>query len=140
MQANQLAHTKTDDLVSEFYHEWGSDMSDLLGTWDNVNPKTGQISRIIVTSENQQLKLQAFGKLNEGEMDWGTVVCEIFSSNVASPTVEGFMCRFNFDFMHVQIAGNMKYGVMVIQSYNTFTDGTSRNNYFSREFFCKLNA
>jgi hypothetical protein len=37
--------------------------------------------------------------------------------------------------METQIAANLKYGVLVIQSYNTFRDGSGRPAYFSREFF-----
>ncbi len=140
MQTNNLAHTKMDDLVSEFYHGWGSEIEQLLGTWNNVNPKTGQISHIIMSSQDDTLLLHAFGKLEDGTKDWGTTTCELFSSNVTSTEIEGFICHFNFDFMRVEIAGNMKYGVMVIQSYNTFQDGSHRNNYFCREFFCKTNS
>ena len=100
MQKDKLTHTKTDDLVSEFYHEWGSEMDMLFGTWDNVNPNTGQISRIVVSTENEQLLLHAYGKLENGELDWGTTICEVFSSNVTSPTIEGFICHFNFNFFY----------------------------------------
>ncbi len=140
MLENNLEYTKTDDLVSEFYHEWGSDADELLGTWNNVNPKTGQIARILISYEGDDLLLHAYGKMEAGEKDWGSSLCEVFSSNVGSPYVEGFMCQFDFPFMNIRIAGNMKYGVMVIQSYNSFTDGSKRKNYFSREFFCKTNG
>ena len=33
------------------------------------------------------------------------------------------------------IAANLKYGVLVIQSYNSFKDGSDRPEYFIREFF-----
>lgn len=134
---SNLKHTKKDDIISEYYHEWGSKVDSLLGTWYNVNPKTGQIARLTITSVGDILELHAIGQLESKELDWGSAVCELFSSNVGSPEIEGFKCDFDFDFMQTSIAGNMKYGVMVIQSYNTFKDQSERNNYFSREFFCK---
>lgn len=137
MHTTDLAYTKKDDIVSEFYHEWGSEIEELLGTWKNVNPKTGQISNIVMVAIEGKVMIRCFGKLAQGEQDWGQVACELFSSNVESPEIEGFACNFEFDFMEIRIAGNIKYGVMVIQSYNTFKDGSNRNNYFSREFFCK---
>jgi hypothetical protein len=137
MQTTDLAYTKKDDIVSEFYHEWGTETEALLGFWKNVNPKTGQIARVEVIVSDDKISLHCFGKLEQGEKDWGIAPCELFSSNVGSPGIEGFICNFDFDFMQTRIAGNMKYGVMVIQSYNTFNDGSNRNNYFSREFFCK---
>ena len=137
MNTIDLAHTKKDDLVSGFYHDWGTEIGELLGTWKNVNPKTGQIARIEVISKDDEISLHCFGKMENGEMDWGISTCKLFSSNVASPIIEGFSCMYDFDFMEIDLSGNMKYVVMVIQSYNTFKDGSDRNNYFSREFFCR---
>jgi hypothetical protein len=90
-----------------------------------------------IISEGGNLWLQAYGKMEDGEKDWGQSLCHTFSSNVGSPEIEGFIGDFDFDFMKIHIAGNMKYGVMVIQSYNSFQDSSNRNNYFCREFFCK---
>ena len=139
MQKTDLKQTKIGDLVSEFYHEWGSKKDALLGNWVNVNAKTGQIARVELTFKDNNLLLQGFGKLEEGEMDWGQSLCNTFSSNVGSPEIEGFTCDFKFEFMNVHMAGNMKYGVMVIQSYNTFNDGSKRSDYFCREFFVRKN-
>lgn len=137
MNTTELAHTKKDDLAAEYYHEWGSEREDMLGMWKNVNPKSGQIARIEVIAENDQIFLHCYGITEEGETDLGTAACELFSSNVSSAVIEGFACNYHFDFMDIRIAGNVKYGVMVIQTYNTFKDGSGRNNYFCREFFCK---
>jgi hypothetical protein len=137
MQTAELKHTKKDDLVSEFYHEWGTEIDSFLGTWNNVNPKTGQISRMEVTIEGSEIFIHCFGILEEGEMDWGPTACQVFSSNVGSQVIEGFTGDYEFEFMNVSIIGNIKYGVMVVQSCNTFKDGSNRNNYLCREFFCK---
>jgi len=37
--------------------------------------------------------------------------------------------------METQVAANLKYGVLVIQSYNRFRDDSGRPSYFTREFF-----
>jgi len=137
MQKTDLKHSKIGDLVSEYYHEWGSEIDAFLGNWVNVNVKTGQIARLELTFKDDNMWLHGFGKLEEGEMDWGQSLCNTFSSNVGSPEIEGFVCDFEFEFVTIHIAGNMKYGVMVIQSYNTFIDGSDRNNYFCREFFVR---
>ncbi|WP_103068968.1 hypothetical protein [Aquimarina sediminis] len=137
MQTTDLEHAQRGDIISEFYHEWASEIKELLGIWKNVNPKTGQIARLEVISKNDTIFLHCYGKLEIGEKDWGQSPCELFSSNVGSSEIEGFISTFEFDFMKIQVAVNIKYGVMVVQSYNTFKDGSNRNNYFSREFFCK---
>ncbi len=137
MQTTNLAYSKKDDIISEFYHEWGTNMETLLGEWKNVNPKTGQISRVEILSKEGDTFLHCHGKVDDGEQDWGETPCELFSDNVGSPTIEGFMASYNLGFVQIEIVGNIKYGVMVVQSYNTFKDGSNRNNYIAREFFCK---
>ena len=54
MEKTNLAFSKKDDLTSEFYYEWGTNLESLLGEWTNVNPKTGQIARIIMSSEDDE--------------------------------------------------------------------------------------
>ena len=137
MNNTDLAHSKKDDIVSELYHEWGTEIESLLGEWKNVNANTGQVSRVRVIAKDDGIVLHCFGKLENGEQDWGISPCELFSVNVGSPIIEGFTCTYDLDFIQISMAGNMKYGVMVIQSYNTFKDGSERSNYFSREFFCR---
>ena len=137
MQTTNLACSKKDDIVSEFYHEWGTEIETLLGEWINVNPKTGQIVRLKVLPKEEGIELHCYGKLEQGENDWGIAPCELFSDNVGSPVLEGFICNYDLGFIKINIVGNIKYGVIVIQSYNTFKDGSNRNNYMSREFFRK---
>ena len=138
MQVTKLAYSKKDDLATKFHHEWGTNIEALTGEWTNVNHTTGQISRIKVISKDDKIYMHCYGKLEQGEQDWGETSCELFSDNVNSPTIEGFMASYDLGFIQVKIAGNIKYGTMVIQSYNIFKDGSNRNNYMSREFFVKI--
>jgi hypothetical protein len=49
--------------------------------------------------------------------------------------VTGFEAHCDLGFMETHLAANVKYGVLVIQTYNAFKDGTGRGCYFTREFF-----
>jgi len=135
MSTQNLQFTKKDDIAAEFYHEWGIETDALQGKWKNVNLLTGQISRFSIKILDDKLLLNCFGKVENGEMDWGLVTGELFSSKVISKEIEGFVANYDFGFMETRVVGNVKYGVITIQSYNTFKDGSSRNNYISREFF-----
>ena len=135
MGTKDLQYAKKDDIAAEFYHEWGIDIGGLQGTWKNVNPITGQIAHFRITLNNEAVILNCFGKLENGELDWGPASCELFSSKVSSKEIEGFVGNYDFGFMETRVVGNVKYGVITIQSYNTFKDGSNRNNYISREFF-----
>jgi hypothetical protein len=137
MNTTDLACTKKDDIASEHHHEIGSDIESLLGTWRNVSAKTGQIARVDVVAKGGEIFFHCFGQLEDSEMDWGPTPCQLFSSSVDVAVIDGFGCNYDFGFMEVRVVGNMKYGTMVIQSYNTFKDNSGRNDYFCREFFAK---
>lgn len=46
--------------------------SDWVGTWTNANASTTNITKIIITSANDQLTLHPFGKCAPTDCDWGT--------------------------------------------------------------------
>jgi hypothetical protein len=46
--------------------------SDWVGTWTNANAGTSNITKIIITSANDQLTLHPFGKCAPTDCDWGT--------------------------------------------------------------------
>ena len=45
--------------------------------------------------------------------------------------------RFVFPFLQTVLQANLKGGVMVVATYNTFTDGSGRVPYFMREFLAR---
>ena len=132
-----VSFSRRDDLLMEDYPKVGSPVENFLGRWHNTNPATGQIVELEITQVNDTFYLQAYGagKSVGEKIDWGKVECEIFSSNIHSRIVEGLTANYDMEYMNTRIASNLKYGILVIQTYNTFRDGSERSNYFTREFF-----
>jgi hypothetical protein len=116
----------------------GPDLSPALGTWFNCNLGTGEILSLSLTEGDHGLILQAYGAGDPSPRDWGESAAVPYVSSLGSREVSGFTARYDFGFMETQIAANLKYGVLVIQSYNTFRDGSSRPAYFCREFFHQI--
>lgn len=106
-----------------------------LGTWFNCNPRTGEIVRLVLAERGDGLRLRCFGADDADPIDWGETPAQPHVSALDSREVTGFTARYEFGFMETQIAANIKYGVLVIQSYNRFLDGSRRPPYFTREFF-----
>jgi hypothetical protein len=79
--------------------------------------------------------LRAFGAGERSPRDWGETAALPHVSSLSSREVSGFTAHYDFGFMETQIAANIKYGTLVIQSYNSFRDGSGRPAYFNREFF-----
>jgi hypothetical protein len=118
-------------------HGTRPDPTPALGTWFNCNLETGEILSLSLSPAEGDggLILRAFGADDPSPCDWGQTPAIPHVSGLGSREVGGFTARYDFGFMETQIAANLKYGVLVIQSYNTFKDGSGRPPYFIREFF-----
>ena len=102
------------------------DLTPALGTWFNCNLETGEILSLSLAEGGGGLILRAFGADDPSPCDWGQTPAIPYISGLGSREVGGFTARYDFGFMETQIAANLKYGVLVIQSYNTFKDGSGR--------------
>lgn len=133
----KFAYSRKDDVKEVEHLNWGSDMENLLGMWSNTNRNTGHIAKAEITSEDGNYYIHAYGAgLEEGELvDWGKVKCQVYNSDISSREVAGLEATCDFGFMETKMAALIKYGILVIQTYNTFKDNSNRSNYFLREFF-----
>jgi hypothetical protein len=111
------------------------DPAPLSGTWLNTDKATRGIVKLIIRGDGDAFKVRAFGACEPSPCDWGEVAGNVFSAGVASPEGMAFTATFDFGFMETDLAVYMKGGILVLDSFNTFKDGSGRANYFSREFF-----
>ena len=111
------------------------DPTPLVGTWFNTDKNTRGITKLVLTRDDDDLKVRAFGACDPELCDWGVVPGLAFSSGVSSPEGMAFTALFDFGFMETLLAVYLKGGILVLDSFNTFKDDTDRANYFSREFF-----
>ena len=111
-----------------------ADLTPLLGTWINTNVATAGITKAVVTSDQSELSLRVFGA---GEPEpWDAVkVKAVFADSIGSENVISFTAEYDFDFLETEIQANLAKGLLIITSLNTFKDGSSRSDYFSREYF-----
>ena len=109
----------------------------LAGTWFNTDPETGEISKVILSIRDGAVAVRAFGANSTEPIDWGEVPATPYVDRIGLSLVTGFLAYYDFGFMKTQLATNVKYGVLVIQSYNQFSDASGRPPYFTREFFSK---
>ena len=132
---SNLKFSRKDGLDPSFEQHSEYDDSQLLGTWYNCDPATSQISELNVTRENEDLYIDIKGANVGDTISWGKKKITPFVSIPDSNVIGGFTCHYDFGFMETQICSNIKRGILVIQAYNMFKDGSQRPNYYSREFF-----
>lgn len=128
-------YTKNDDLTINEVDNIKVDLSPFLGKWKNTKLNSGQIPELEIKLVDGQLLLHAFGAYNDGLKDWGTTTCTVFTDNVESDCANAFSAKYSFDQIDVAITSNVKLGVLVVQTYTTFNDNSSRFNYYTREFY-----
>ncbi|MSR59737.1 MAG: hypothetical protein EXS05_19195 [Planctomycetaceae bacterium] len=112
-----------------------ADLSNLVGWWFNTSRSTGEIARLEIAQQGQELVLQVFGAGPGETIAWPKTSAAPFVESLDSPEVAGFEAHCDLGFMETRLAANIKYGVLVVQSYNRFKDNSGRANYFTREFF-----
>ncbi len=110
-------------------------LSPLVGTWINTNLETNHIIKVVTDSQGDgALTVHIYGADSPNPIDWGEIKT---TPVVIGTTLEGVGFHAHYDFGEIEIllAANHSKGVLVIQTYTTFKDGSERPNYFSREFF-----
>lgn len=138
MTKNTFPYSKIDDILPSGYTVVGSTSEHVLGDWKNTNPSTGLIKVVKIQKEGADFIFQIFGTGKDGNLvDWGKSTCITYYSNIHADTIEGFTTTFDLEFMEIQLSVNVKYGVLVLQMFSRFKDGSGRQNYYAREFYVR---
>jgi hypothetical protein len=112
-----------------------SDVSVMLGTWYATDKQTGGIVRMVLEGAPGDLTVHSFGAGSPEPHDWGTVPAVPYAAGVASSAGMAFSATYDFGFAEALLAAYSKGGILVLDTFNVFKDGSGRSNYFSREFF-----
>ncbi|HEY7546015.1 MAG TPA: hypothetical protein VID27_14080 [Blastocatellia bacterium] len=111
------------------------DSSPLVGTWINTDKATGGIVKLILSQEGNSFFVQAFGACAPSPCDWGKVEGRIYSLGVGLQAGAAFEALYDFGFMETFLAAYLNKRILVVDSYNTFKDGSGRSKYFHRDHF-----
>lgn len=133
-----MRYTRTEDRHATEHVPAGDgrvDSTPLAGTWLNTDRATRGIAKMILTNRDDVLLVRAYGACAPSLCDWGEVEGAAFSGSVSSSEGMAFTATYDFGFMETSLAVYLKGGILVLDSFNTFKDGSGRANYFSREFF-----
>jgi hypothetical protein len=81
--------------------------------------------------------MQAFGACTPRPCDWGAVPGLAYAANVSATGAVAFSARYEFDFKEVIVTGVLDSGSLRVETFNHFTDGSGRSDYYTRGYFCK---
>ncbi len=136
---NSMKHAKLEDQPApDARDEPGAGVVDpapLAGTWYSTDKAARGIVKVVLTVRNGELIVHAYGACEPSPCDWGEVKGEAFSSGVSAHEAMAFTAFYDFGFMETSLAVYHKGGILVLDSFNLFKDGSGRSSYFTREFY-----
>jgi hypothetical protein len=113
----------------------GVNPSPMFGTWYNTDKQTAGVVRMVLAERGGRFVVHAFGAGSPEPFDWGEAAATAYAANVGSGAGMAFSAVYDFGFLETILAAYTKSGILVLDTFNTFKDGSGRSNYFSREFF-----
>lgn len=107
-----------------------------MGTWRNTDAgASGGILRLVVTEEDSALAVRVFGTGQPRPYDWGQVEVPSYATTPTSTTAWAFRARYDLGLLHSTISAYTKVGILIVTTYNDFTEPRGRTPYWTREFF-----
>ncbi|HEV3317478.1 MAG TPA: hypothetical protein VG488_10930 [Candidatus Angelobacter sp.] len=139
--AQYAKHVKAEDRVEPSTRSRVLEMHRLVGTWINTNHASRGIAKVILIAADGRLFVHVFGACDPTPCHWGEVEADdLYSDSIGSQSASAFTAQYRFDFAETRLQANWNQGLLVVGSFSTFTDGSKRSNYFSREFFRREGA
>jgi hypothetical protein len=106
----------------------------LVGTWLNCDKATRGLIKLVISASGSTISVHGFGACVPTPCDWGTVPGKAYADNVVSSTAVAFTANFKFAFKETFVTGRLELGTLVVETFDHFTDGSGRADYFSREY------
>jgi hypothetical protein len=112
-----------------------TNVTGLVGVWNNVNTSTRGIVRVVVTNTSSGLRFTSYGACTPTPCVHSTVVAYPHSASVSSNTAVGFTAFRNSGFKYARFSA-VRYGSYLrLDQFSTFASGDSRKDYTSTEYF-----
>ncbi len=113
-------------------------LAEVVGSWFNTDPTTGEIACLTISEGEEGLLLSIEAAGPHERITWPEIPAIPYVARLDSAEVTGFEAHCDWGFMETHLAANIKHGVLVMQTYNRFKDGSGRGAYFTREFFHQI--
>jgi hypothetical protein len=112
----------------------------LLGTWVNTNSMTRGIVKAVLAERAGEIVLRIFGSCVPELCDWGEVNARIFAADPQCGEAMAWSAFYEFGFMNTHLQAHIRQGVLIIAKFDRFKDESGRSNYFSKEFFYRIDV
>jgi len=112
------------------------DPAPVLGTWSNTNHRSWGISRAELVRRDGGLDVHIIGADPQDQPhDWGRApVSRLFTDGPGASRVCAYTATFDLGHARAEIQANVNHGLTVVAALTSFTDGSGRVSYLTREF------
>lgn len=110
----------------------------LLGTWLNTNAASKGITTAILSRQSGSITVRIVAAGDPSPHDWGESAASLFAADASSTEAMAFSAFYDFGFMETQLQAHVRQGVLIIAKFDRFKDSSGRSNYFSKEFFYRV--
>ena len=108
----------------------------LVGNWTNCDKDTRSLVRAAITNAKKGVNVELFGACHPTPCDWGTMAAHTYAPDVSSKNVVAFSTHYKFDFKETVVTGTLLHaGLLMIELFNHFTDGSDRMDYSTKDYF-----
>lgn len=119
-----------------------ANVANLVGTWNNVNPATGGVVKIIITNDATGFKIHTYGACSPTPCDHGIIPASRFSKTVSSTVAHGLSAQYNFGFSTVGVTAQRVYDIdggsfLELEGRTKFAAGDTRQDYMRTELFIR---
>ena len=111
------------------------DFSAILGTWFATDDEAAGVVELRLRRYGEHLAVHAFSAGSAQPPDWGEAAATAYGADAAATEAVAFSARYEFGFMSTVLTAYNNGGVLVLDTFNSFTDSSGRGDYFTREFF-----
>ncbi len=117
-------------------------VTNLTGTWTNVNPTTGGVVKITITNDLAGFQIHTYGACSPTPCDHGAVAASSFSKSVSSSVAYGLSGQYNFGFSTMLVTAKRAYeydggNFLEVETRTKFAAGDTRYDYTRTELFRK---
>ena len=113
-------------------------VGELWGTWQNVDPNTRGIIRVVLSDANGKIGVHVFGACTPTPCDWKQVKGLAYDASVAGGPALAFTANYSFSFMDTIVTGHLEGHNLIVEDFNTFKDGSGRAAFYEKGTFKKV--
>lgn len=109
----------------------------VLGTWLNCDHATRGVVRVMITAAGTGINIQAFGACSPTPCDWGVTQGIVYADNVTASSAVAFHATYKFPFKETIVSGRLDGAMLLLETFDRFTDNSGRSSYYSRYYMAK---